>query len=137
MDKIYKFKCSVLENTRCYKAVRREDGVNSKIYVFGKLNDSVYVCDKYKILGSAILDENNGTKFYTNCENMQMLGRGKVKFLRVEVESWETKVEDGEEITKIKYVDELDRNYVRYIDQDGNLHKNKEDAKKKIETVTV
>ena len=132
MPKKFNVKGTKIEENQYYKVIKPEDAKNKKFYIYSKYDDTVYVCKTYKIIGAAVLEDNGDSKFYSNYVNMQKFG--KVSFQRVEIASWDSKVIDGAEQTKIVYINERDQKFVRFIDENGNLYK-KQTAKKEQELV--
>lgn len=131
MAKKLVIKGTKIEENQYYKVIKPEDDKN-KVYVVSKYDDTIYECDSYKIIGAAVLQELQGSKFYSNYVNIQKYGQGKVTCNRMEIDSWTTKNNQ----TAIKYFNEKGFKFVRFIDEEGNLYK-KQPKKAKEETISL
>ena len=135
MAKKLKVEGKIVEETEFYKVTKSDE--NGKFYIFGKVDDALYVACEYKIVGSAVLENNYGQKFYSNFVNPQAFGQGRCLTHRFEIDSWKTKVVDGVEQTAIKYFDEKGYKYIRYVDEQGNLYKSKKKQTKELQEVEM
>lgn len=140
MAKKFTVEGEVVEENDFYKVIKSDE--NGKFYIFSKnskeysdeFNDSCYIADKYEIIGSAVLEDNNGNKYYSNYINRQAYGQGRCLVNRFEIDAWKTKVIDGVEQTVVKYFDEKGYKYIRYVDEQGNLYKKQKKQAKQLQT---
>ena len=135
MAKKLKVEGKIVEETEFYKVIKSRE--NGKFYIFCKFNDGYYTADNYKIIGSAVLQDEKGSKQYWNTVNWQPFGQGRSLCYVMEIDSWKTKVVDGVEQTAIKYFDEKGYKYIRYVDEQGNLYKSKKKQTKELQEVEM
>ena len=133
MPKNFTVEGKIIEETLYYKVIKPNDENDDKVYVFSKYDDTYWTCDKYKLVGPAVLQINGEHKLYWNMINYQPHGQGRSKCYVMEIDSWETKVIDGTERTFVIYHDEKGYKFVRFVDEDGNLYKRKRDLKNENE----
>ena len=138
MPKKYTVKGTVIEENNYFKVIKPEEETNKKFYIFSKYDDTCWVCDKYKIVGSAVLQINGESKLYWNFINWQPHGQGRCLCYVIEIDGWKTKVVDDKEQTVVVYHDEKGFKFVRHLDEEGNLFKKKKEIKQtQEETVLV
>ena len=135
MAKKIKIEGEVVEQTKNYKVIK--EAATGEYVILSKFDDSMYRADAYKIIGYAVLQDENGSKHYWNLKNWQLHGQGKHKCYVIVIDSWETTNVDGKEETKIKFVNERGNKFVRFIDEEGNLYKKQKEQIKVTESEDV
>ena len=133
MAKKIKIEGEIVEQNEFYKVIKESS--TGKFYIFSKYDDTMYTASEYKIIGTAVLENNNGEKFYSNFVNSQAFGQGRCLSNRMEIDSWKTKVVEGKEQTVVKYFDEKGYKYIRYVDEQGNLYKKK--SQKQLQEIEI
>ncbi len=139
MAKKFTVEGEVVEQNEFYKVIKSDK--NGKFYIFSKYSkkypeefkDTYYTADNYKIVGSAVLQEHQGSRNYWNLIKWQPFGQGRSLCYVMEIDSWKTKVIDGKEQTIVKYFDEKGYKYIRYIDEEGNLYKKQKKQAKQLQ----
>lgn len=131
MAKKFKVEGEIVEENEFYKVIKSDE--NGKFYIFSKYDDTFWTCDKYKIIGTAVLQANYDYKNYCNMLNMQPYGQGRSLAYVIGIDSWKTKVVDGKEQTVVTYYDEKGYKYIRYVDEEGNLYKKQKKIKQEQE----